>query len=93
MEKIKITKKKKKKAFPLWLSGYLDLDQLEPIDLSQCFIEFYERSEQCKFRGCLHENEPRCAVKSAVEAGEIIPTRYENYLQFLTEIKTRKPKY
>ena len=48
----------------------LDLDQLEPIDLSQCFIEFYERSEQCKFRGCLHENEPRCAVKSAVEAGE-----------------------
>ena len=71
----------------------LDLDQLEPIDLSQCFIEFYERSEQCKFRGCLHENEPRCAVKSAVEAGEIIPTRYENYLQFLTEIKTRKPKY
>ena len=71
----------------------LDLDQLEPIDLSQCFIEFYERSEQCKFRGCLHENEPRCAVKSAEEAGEIIPTRYENYLQFLTEIKTRKPKY
>ena len=29
-----------------------------------------QRSEQCKFRGCLHENEPRCAVKSAVEAGE-----------------------
>ena len=71
----------------------LDLDQLEPIDLSQCFIEFYDLSEQCKFRGCLHENEPRCAVKSAVEAKEIIPTRYENYLQFLTEIKSRKPKY
>ena len=71
----------------------LDLDQLEAIDLSQCFVEFYERSEQCKFRGCLHENEPRCAVKAAVETGEILPTRYENYLQFLTEIKSRKPKY
>lgn len=71
----------------------LDLDQLEPIDLSQCFIEFYDLSEQCKFRGCLHENEPRCAVKAAVEENEIIPTRYENYLQFLTEIKSRKPKY
>jgi ribosome biogenesis GTPase len=71
----------------------LDLDQLEPIDLSQCFIEFYDLSEQCKFRGCLHENEPRCAVKAAVETKEIIPTRYENYLQFLTEIKSRKPKY
>ena len=71
----------------------LDLDQLEAIDLSQCFVEFYERSEQCKFRGCLHENEPRCAVKAAVETGEILPTRYENYLQFLNEIKSRKPKY
>lgn len=71
----------------------LDLDQLEPIDLSQCFIEFYDLSEQCKFRGCLHENEPRCAVKAAVQENEIIPTRYENYLQFLTEIKSRKPKY
>ena len=71
----------------------LDLDQLEPIDLSQCFIEFYDLSEQCKFRGCLHENEPRRAVKAAVEENEIIPTRYENYLQFLTEIKSRKPKY
>lgn len=71
----------------------LDLDQLDPIDLSQCFIEFYDLSQQCKFRGCLHENEPRCAVKAAVEAKEIIPTRYENYLQFLTEIKSRKPKY
>ncbi|MDE5977204.1 MAG: ribosome small subunit-dependent GTPase A [Turicibacter sp.] len=71
----------------------LDLDQLEPIDLSQCFVDFYEYSEQCKFRGCLHENEPSCAVKSAVESGEIISTRYENYLQFLTEIKGRRPKY
>ncbi|HAX71898.1 MAG TPA: ribosome small subunit-dependent GTPase A [Firmicutes bacterium] len=71
----------------------LDLDQLEPIDLSQCFIDFYELSDSCKFRGCLHENEPKCAVKSAVESGEIISTRYDNYLVFLNEIKTRKPKY
>ena len=71
----------------------LDLDQLEPNDLSECFVEFYERSNHCKFRGCLHENEPRCAVKGAVDTGGILPTRYENYLQFLTEIKSRKPKY
>lgn len=71
----------------------LDLDQLEPNDLSECFVEFYQRSQDCKFRGCLHVNEPRCAVKEAVEVGEILPTRYENYLQFLTEIKSRKPKY
>lgn len=71
----------------------LDLDQLETTDLSECFIEFFELSDQCKFRGCLHENEPCCAVKEAVESQKILSTRYDNYLQFLTEIKTRKPKY
>lgn len=71
----------------------LDLDQLETTDLSQCFIEFLERSDDCKFRGCIHESEPSCAVKKAVDQHEILSTRYENYLQFLTEIKSRKPKY
>ncbi|MGL4335518.1 MAG: ribosome small subunit-dependent GTPase A [Turicibacter sp.] len=71
----------------------LDLDQLDPTDLSQCFVDFYKLSDDCKYRGCLHENEPHCAVKKAVEAGDIIMTRYENYLHFLTEIKARKPKY
>ena len=71
----------------------LDLDQLEPTDLAKSFIEFDELSDQCKYRGCLHENEPRCAVKQAIESQEVLKTRYENYLQFLMEIKTRKPKY
>ena len=71
----------------------LDLDQLEVEDLAKSFIEFYKRSDDCKFRGCIHENEPKCAIKAAVESGEFLKSRYENYLQFLTEIKMRKPKY
>ncbi|MEO3111246.1 ribosome small subunit-dependent GTPase A, partial [Turicibacter sanguinis] len=71
----------------------LDLDQLEATDLSECFIDFYELSDQCKFRGCVHEFEPNCAVKRAVENHEVLSSRYDNYLQFLTEIKSRKPKY
>ena len=71
----------------------LDLDQLDPGDLSYAFIEFHERSQQCKFRGCIHDAEPKCAVKEAVESKEFLETRYENYQTFLTEIRSRKPKY
>ena len=60
----------------------LDLDQLEATDLSECFIDFYELSDQCKFRGCVHEFEPNCAVKRAVENHEVLSSRYYNYLQF-----------
>ncbi|MCA9725877.1 MAG: ribosome small subunit-dependent GTPase A, partial [Kurthia sp.] len=45
------------------------------------------------FRGCLHVKEPKCAVKDAVESGEIEASRYEHYLQFLQEIIDRKPRY
>ncbi|WLR46999.1 ribosome small subunit-dependent GTPase A [Halobacillus litoralis] len=68
--------------------GELELDQLP-----ECFPEFVEVQNDCKFRGCLHHKEPKCAVKSAVEAGEISEQRYEHYLQFLNEIQNRKPRY
>ena len=48
--------------------------------------------KQCKFRGCLHESEPHCAVKNAVEQGEISSQRYEHYLMFLKESKLLKEK-
>ena len=47
----------------------------------------------CKFRGCLHLKEPKCAVKAKVETGEILRHRYDNYLQFMQEITDRKPRY
>ncbi len=71
----------------------LDLEQIEVGDLSYTFIEFHERSEQCKFRGCIHDQEPKCAVKQAVENGEFLQTRYDKYQVFLNEIRSRKPKY
>lgn len=71
----------------------LDLEALEPLDLAASFLDFDRLSDQCRFRGCLHEQEPRCAVKEAVKKEEILPSRYENYLHFLEEIKTRKPRY
>ncbi|MEK4629596.1 MAG: ribosome small subunit-dependent GTPase A [Solibacillus sp.] len=70
-----------------------DFDTIEKEELTSCFPEFLRLSEDCKFRGCLHKKEPKCAVKAALEAGEIRPYRYEHYEQFLQEIIDRKPRY
>ncbi|PKR78574.1 ribosome small subunit-dependent GTPase A [Halalkalibacillus sediminis] len=71
----------------------LEFDGIELEDLRECFPEFVDREEGCKFRGCFHVNEPKCAVKAAVEQGEIQAFRYEHYLDFYEEIKNRKPRY
>ncbi|WHY79293.1 ribosome small subunit-dependent GTPase A [Neobacillus sp. WH10] len=71
----------------------LEFTNIEAEDLSSCFPELLRASENCKFRGCLHVTEPKCAVKAAVESGEIPAYRYEHYVDFLQEIKDRKPRY
>ena len=70
-----------------------DFDTIEKEELTACFPEFVRISQGCKFRGCLHMKEPKCAVKSALETGEIKDYRYEHYEQFLQEIIDRKPRY
>lgn len=70
-----------------------DFDTIEKEELTSCFPEFERLSEGCKFRGCLHIKEPKCAVKDALETGEVQSYRYEHYQQFLQEILDRKPRY
>lgn len=66
----------------------LAFNNLEPLDVAHNFREFFEVSEDCKFGGsCLHRNEPGCAVKAAIEAGDISELRYINYLTILEEIE------
>lgn len=71
----------------------LELQHLEAEELSFYFPEMRERQIKCKFRGCLHVNEPGCAVKAALENKTILPSRYEHYVQFLEEMRERKPRY
>jgi ribosome biogenesis GTPase len=71
----------------------LEFIDIETEDLTGCFPEIQKVSENCKFRGCLHVSEPKCAVKQAVEEKEIPEYRYQHYLDFLQEIKERKPRY
>lgn len=73
--------------------GFSSLEiQMEPIELAQAYHDFHELSSLCKFRGCLHDSEPSCAVKEAVENGNISKERYEHYLMFLKEVKEQKEK-
>ena len=58
---------------------------IEREELSRYFIEFYLLIEDCKFNNCMHKNEPQCAVKTALENGEIAKSRYKSYLQLLEE--------
>jgi ribosome biogenesis GTPase len=71
----------------------LEFTNIDTEDLTACFPELSKASENCKFRGCLHVSEPKCGVKAAVDAGEIPNFRYLHYLDFLQEIKERKPRY
>lgn len=60
--------------------GIVDLDNEE---IGHYFVEIRERIGQCKFHNCLHVNEPGCAVKEAVELGDIASSRYNTYLSLL----------
>ena len=71
----------------------LDFDHIEKEELPHYFLDFDEVSADCKFRGCLHLKEPKCAVKDKVDAGDIPRHRYDHYLQFMQEITDRKPRY
>ena len=62
--------------------GLIEMDKYE---LGDYFIEFFKLKSDCKFNNCLHINEPKCAVKLALENGEIAPSRYKNYLNMLEQ--------
>ncbi|MFC5047120.1 ribosome small subunit-dependent GTPase A [Aquimarina hainanensis] len=60
--------------------GVVDIEKEE---LGDYFPEFFELKPMCKFNNCLHINEPKCAVKEALEREEIAWSRYKSYLQIL----------
>lgn len=62
--------------------GLVEMDKLE---LSDYFLEFLALKGKCKFHNCIHINEPDCAIKKALERGDIAKSRYKNYLDMLEE--------
>lgn len=71
----------------------LDLPPMKREELAYCFPEMAARSGACRFSSCLHRSEPGCAVRAAVEAGEIDRQRYTHYLEFLEEVIEAERRY
>ena len=67
-----------------------DLTDMLKEDVKNYYPEFIKRELECRYNGCLHINEPECAVKDAVEAGEIDKGRYKRYLMFCEMLKDVK---
>ena len=65
----------------------LSFNNLEPQDVQHNFRELFLYSEDCKYNDCTHRNEPKCAVKNALEQGWISELRYKNYLLILGEVE------
>ncbi|HEU5163854.1 MAG TPA: ribosome small subunit-dependent GTPase A [Thermoanaerobaculia bacterium] len=72
------------REFGLW--------QVDPRELRYYFPEIQDRALECRFNDCLHDQEPECAVKAAVEKGEIPSERYANYLKMLAELTEEQEK-
>jgi ribosome biogenesis GTPase / thiamine phosphate phosphatase len=54
-------------------------------EISHFFIEIFRLSEACQYNNCTHTHEPKCAVKSAVESGQISEQRYFNYIKLIED--------
>ncbi|MGB4658358.1 MAG: ribosome small subunit-dependent GTPase A [Mobilitalea sp.] len=68
----------------------LYINEIDKDDLKNYFLEFNEYENECRFLGCMHINEPDCAVKEALKNKKISKVRYENYLLLYEELKSIK---
>ena len=65
--------------------GDVGLWAVPPEDISQCFPEFTDPAQGCRFRGCTHVHEPDCGVLEALAAGKILSSRHGSYVTLRAE--------
>ena len=65
-----------------------EIVDMEKAVISHYFPEMRKRLNECKYNNCLHMNEPKCAIKSAVDSGDLDESRYTTYLQLMEEDPT-----
>ncbi|NLM20607.1 MAG: ribosome small subunit-dependent GTPase A [Peptococcaceae bacterium] len=64
----------------------LYLPEMKREELQLYFPEFEKYKYSCRFKSCLHDKEPDCAVKEALAESKILSSRYKHYIQFLQEV-------
>ena len=68
--------------------GIVHIDDARKLDYY--FVEIFEYSQHCFYQDCVHDSEPKCAVKKGLLDGKISKSRYSTYLKLLDELKTQK---
>ena len=68
----------------------IGLWELPARDLAQCFPELRALHGECRFADCRHIAEPDCAVRAAVDGGEVSAERYDSYLRLREEIESEQ---
>ncbi len=87
--------------FPIAKGWVADTPGFSSLDFSELTHQTFESivhvfdpyRSKCQFRDCQHVNEPRCAVKHAVEQGLIDPDRYQHYLEVRQLIDAERKSY
>ena len=64
--------------------------EIDKKELRDCYPEFAEYQDDCRFLGCVHINEPDCGVKEALSRGRISQIRYDNYKLLYEELENQK---
>lgn len=67
------------------------LVDLRAEDIGDQFPEMFKVKGNCRFNNCLHQEEPGCAVRAAVEEGTIAASRYNSYLDMVNGIDEESP--
>ena len=64
---------------------------LSATELDTCFPELRPFLDQCRFADCKHSVEPDCAVRAAVDRGDVSRARYESFIKLRDELEASKP--
>ena len=63
----------------------LNFGEMSKGDIRDNFIEFNTYRDKCKYRDCMHDKEDDCEVKDRVKSGDILISRYDNYINFISK--------
>jgi ribosome biogenesis GTPase / thiamine phosphate phosphatase len=72
--------------------GMRELKPTGEEDVAENFSDIEALAEQCRFRDCKHQKEPGCAVRAAIEAGQLDPQRFANFLKLSDEVASAANK-
>lgn len=79
-------------AYVLDTPGFsmFEIGELSAPELAAYYREFVKEATKCRFTSCVHDKEPGCAVKQAVEQGKISTERYDRYIKIKKALEDKR---